>query len=146
MNHVTDLFGDGPPAGSREFQREQLEGASLDRHSETSKRGREDGRVLRDDALETHEVFRGRVLHRLRASAISLAYVRPNHEIDGDDVQILLDRLIASSDEWERAAGYDRRFLGAIWRDGNWEKTGRTRQSRLKRRHAGPVWIWRLKS
>lgn len=115
----------------------------FDPESDASREGRQEGRQLRDDALDTLEKFRGFVLGEVRSAAMSFALGRPSHEVDGDDIQLLLDRLIEIND-WDQVRDWDRRFLGAVWRDGNWKKTDELRPSRLKRRHAGPVRIWRL--
>ena len=99
------------------------------------------GQFIRDSILKTHEEQRGEILDYLHQRVLHIAFTRiPKLEADADDVTEELDKLC---EEHPEVAEHDRRFTGGLWRGRGWEKTGETRLSRIPRRHARPIPVWR---
>lgn len=91
----------------------------------------------RERILRAHAARRKVLLVALNQKLEDLARGRQEPVATSDDAM----RIIA---DWPEAQHLDPRWVGAVWRQGPWVKTGRYRPSSRRRCHARPIPVWRL--
>ncbi len=95
------------------------------------------GQALRDEALAKHRANHSADIHNVRIALLVAAELRGLTELTGDDASVVADQLGLPEGE--------RRWLGAVFR--GWDRvqaTDRMVPSRLARRNARRVMVWRL--
>jgi hypothetical protein len=95
--------------------------------------------TARDRILAAHAENHGAMLRFLRRALVREVQRQPR-TITADDAHDILDAEGVPADY-----GGNRRFLGALFRDGQWRKDGWV-ISRRPQNHGRPVQAWRLKS
>lgn len=97
----------------------------------------EEAKGDRERILKAHAARRKVLLVALNQKLEDLARGRSEPVATSDDAM----RIIA---DWPECQGLDPRWVGAVWRQGPWVKTGRYRPSSRRRCHARPIPVWRL--
>lgn len=98
--------------------------------------------AARDRVLDLHEFTSAQVLDELRAKMRVL--YRKRRSVQGVDAFVTADdaRLILDTDE-RFAHLTNKNFMGSLFREKGWEKTGRIIKSRTPGSHANELKCWR---
>jgi len=101
----------------------------------------EAARADRDRVLANHAERRKDALVVLNLRLETLA--RTRRSLGGRAVATA-DDVIRMLELWEDAPGPDRRWTGAVWRQGPWRKTGEYVPSLRRKCHGRPIPVWEL--
>lgn len=99
--------------------------------------------VLRDRVLDTHEYTSGQILDELRLAMRRLYEKRLSAQgrelafVTADDARVILD-----TDE-RYAHLTNKNFMGSLFREKGWHKTGRIIKSKTPGSHANELKCWR---
>ena len=95
----------------------------------------------RDRILRLHAEQRKDALAILNLRLENLARAR---QAAGGKPLATADDVIWMLELWEDAPGPDRRWTGAVWRQGPWRKTGQYVPSLRRKCHGRPIPVWVL--